>query len=142
MGPIQVANFSFIAAILLQALLISWLMHERQYRRRAQNAARETMSELTHLNRMSTAGELSATIAHEVNQPLTGIVTRASAARRWLSGESPDVGKARDALDQIVEAGHRAGDVVTSVRAMFRKDTEEKRPIEINKLIRSVLGLV
>ena len=117
-------------------------MHERQYRRRAQNAARETMSELTHLNRMSTAGELSATIAHEVNQPLTGIVTRASAARRWLSGEGPDVGKARDALDQIVEAGHRAGDVVTSVRAMFRKDTEEKRPIEINKLIRSVLGLV
>ena len=106
-------------------------MHERQYRRRAQNAARETMSELTHLNRMSTAGELSATIAHEVNQPLTGIVTRASAAQRWLSGESPDVGKARDALDQIVEAGHRAGDVVTSVRAMFRKDTGEKHPIEI-----------
>jgi C4-dicarboxylate-specific signal transduction histidine kinase len=92
------------------------------------------MSEITQLNRIATAGELSATIAHEVNQPLTGIVTRASAARRWLSGENPDVGKVRDVLDQIVEAGHRASDVVTSVRAMFRKDTEKKRPIDINKV--------
>ena len=116
---------AIIAAILLQASLISWLMHERQYRRRAQNAARETMSELTQLNRMSTAGELSATIAHEVNQPLTGIVTRASAARRWLSEKNPDVGKVTAALDQIVEAGHRASDVVTSVRSMFKKDTRK-----------------
>jgi C4-dicarboxylate-specific signal transduction histidine kinase len=100
------------------------------------------MSELTQLNRMATAGELSATIAHEVNQPLTGIVTRASAARRWLSGENPDVDKVRVALDHIVEAGHRASDVVTSVRAMFKKDTEKKHLIDINKLIRSVLGLV
>ena len=101
------------------------------------------MSELTQLNRIATAGELSATIAHEVNQPLTGIVTRANAALRWLSGKNdPDVGKARDALSQIVSAGHRASDVVTSVRAMFRKDTQEKSAVDINKLIRSVLGLV
>jgi C4-dicarboxylate-specific signal transduction histidine kinase len=131
-----------IAAILLQASLITWLLHERQYRRRAQNAARETMSELTHLNRMSTAGELSATIAHEVNNPLMGIVTRANAALRWLSGEDPNVGKAQDALSQIVAAGHRASDVVTSVRAMFRKDPQEKGPVDVNKLIRSVLGLI
>jgi signal transduction histidine kinase len=102
----------------------------------------EATSELAQLNRIATAGELSATIAHEINQPLTGIVTRASAARRWLSKENPDVGKVRNALDQIVEAGHRASDVVTSVRAMFRKDTAEAHPIDINKLIRSVLGLV
>jgi signal transduction histidine kinase len=100
------------------------------------------MSELTQLNRIATAGELSATIAHEVNQPLTGIVTRANAALRWLSGENPDVGKARDALGQIVTAGHHASDVVTSVRAMFRKDTQEKLPVDLNKLIRSVLALV
>jgi C4-dicarboxylate-specific signal transduction histidine kinase len=130
------------AAILLQASLIGWLLHERQYRRRAERAARETMSELTQLNRIATAGELSATIAHEVNQPLTGIVTRANAALRWLSGENPNLGRARDALDQIVSAGHHASDVVTSVRAMFRKDTQQKGPVDINKLIRSVLGLV
>ena len=94
------------------------------------------------MSRLTEMGQMTSAIAHEVNQPLTGIVTRASAARRWLSGEKPDVGKVQDALDQIVEAGHRASDVVTSVRAMFRKDTEEKCPIDINKLIRSVLGLL
>jgi hypothetical protein len=134
--------FAVIAAILVQASLIGWLLHERQYRRRAEKAARETMSELTQLNRIATAGELSATIAHEVNQPLAGIVTRANAALRWLSGENPNVGKARDALDKIVTAGHHASDVITSVRAMFRKDTQQKGPVDINKLIRSVLGLV
>jgi C4-dicarboxylate-specific signal transduction histidine kinase len=130
------------AAILVQASLIGWLLHERQYRRRAERASRETMSELTQLNRMATAGELSATIAHEVNNPLMGMVTRANAALHWLSGENPNVGKAQDALNQIVAAGHRASDVVTSVRAMFRKDTQEKGPVDVNKLIRSVLGLV
>jgi C4-dicarboxylate-specific signal transduction histidine kinase len=60
--------------MLLQASMIGWLLHEHQYRRRAERAARETMSELTQLNRVATAGELSATIAHEVNQPLTGMV--------------------------------------------------------------------
>jgi C4-dicarboxylate-specific signal transduction histidine kinase len=139
----QTQILAVTAAMLLQAALIGWLLHERQYRRRAEKAARETMSELTQLNRIATAGELSATIAHEVNQPLTGIVTRANAALRWLSGkDDPDVGKARDALSQIVSAGHHASDVVTSVRAMFRKDTQEKSAVDVNKLIRSVLGLV
>jgi signal transduction histidine kinase len=131
-----------MAAILLQASLIAWLVHERQFRRRAERTARETMSELTQLNRMATAGELSATIAHEVNQPLTGIVTRANAALRWVSTDNPELAKVRDALHQIVTAGHHASDVVTSVRAMFRKDTQERGPVDINKLIRSVLGLV
>jgi len=130
------------AAILVQASLIGWLVHERQYRRRVERAARETMSELTQLNRMATAGELSATIAHEVNQPLMGMVTRANAALRWLSGENPNVGRAQDALNQIVAAGHRASDVVANIRAMFRKDAQEKVPVDLNKLIRSVLGLV
>ncbi len=131
-----------LVAILAQASLIGWLLHERQYRRRAERAAREHMSELTQMNRMATAGELSATIAHEVNQPLTGIVTRANAALRWLSRENPDIGKARNELSQIVSAGHRAGDVVATVRGMFRKDTQDKTPLDINKLVLSVVGLL
>ena len=67
-----------------RARLIGWLLHERRDRQRAEGEARETMAELTHVNRMATAGELSAAIAHEVNQPLTGIVTRANAALNWL----------------------------------------------------------
>jgi signal transduction histidine kinase len=108
------------AAILLQASLIGWLLRERQYRRQAERASRETMWELTQLNRMATAGELSATIAHEVNQPLTGIVTRASAAPRWLSGESPDVGKVRDvpsANQTAPSAANARGDAEDAIPA-------------------------
>jgi len=130
------------AAILVQALLIAWLLHERQYRRRAERTARETFSELAQLNRMATAGELSATIAHEVRQPLTAIAAMASAALRWLSRENPDIGKARDALDKVLVAGNHANDVITNARAMFEKDTQEKVPTDINKLVKTVLGLV
>ena len=100
------------------------------------------MAELTYMNRVASAGLLSASLAHEVNQPLTGIVTRAHAAMRWLKAETPNVDQAHDALKQIVEAGHRAADVVTNVRAMFKKDTQERVPFNVNELIQSVLGLV
>jgi C4-dicarboxylate-specific signal transduction histidine kinase len=101
------------------------------------------MPELTQLNRIAKAGELSATITHEVNQPLTAIVTRANAALRWLSGENPIwARRGTHWMDQIVTAGHHASDVITSVRTMFRKDTQQIGPVDINKLIRSVLGLV
>ena len=129
-------------AILAQALLIAWLIHERQYRRRAERTTREAFAELAQMNRMATAGELSATITHEVKQPLAAIVTWAGAALRWLSGENPDIREARNSLDQIVVAGHHAGDVITNVRAMFGTDTQEKTPADINELIRSVLSLV
>jgi C4-dicarboxylate-specific signal transduction histidine kinase len=100
------------------------------------------MAELTYVNRRATAGELSASITHEVNQPLSGITTRASAALRWLAGETPDIEKARAALTHIVEAGHRAADVVTSIRAMFKKDTNERTPTDINNMILTVLAIV
>jgi signal transduction histidine kinase len=102
----------------------------------------DAMSELTKLNRMATAVELTATIAHEVKQPLTVILGRADSALRWLSGENPEIDRACDALDQIVVAGHHATDVVTNVGAMFRKEMEEKTPTDVNELIKTVLSLV
>ena len=110
--------------------------------KRAEEELHKARTELAHVARVTTLGELTASIAHEVNQPLSGIMTRASAALRWLSGESPNVEKARETLRQIVEATHRASDVVGSVRAMFNKDTLDKSAVDINKLINSVLGLV
>jgi PAS domain S-box-containing protein len=110
--------------------------------KRAEEELHKARSELAYVARVTALGELSAAIAHEVNQPLSGIVTRASAALRWLSGESPNVEKAQESLRQIVDAGHRASDVVATVRAMFKKDTPDTSPVDINKLIRSVLGLV
>ena len=107
------------AAILAQALLIAWLLRERQNRRRAESTARETFSELAQMNRIATAGELSAAITHEVKQPLTGMVAMANAALRWLSRETPDIGRARDALNKVVAAGHNASEVITNVRGLF-----------------------
>jgi len=130
------------AAILVQAFLIAWLLHERQYRRRAERTARETFSELTQMNRMATASELSAAIAHEIRQPITGMVTMANAALRWLSREKPEISRARDAMNKVVAAGHQASDLITNVRGLFGKDTQAKTPTDLNKPIQSVLELV
>jgi signal transduction histidine kinase len=130
------------ALLFVQGALISWLIYEHRRRNRAEVLARNSMSELAHMNRVATAGELSASIAHEVNQPLTGIVARAGAARRWLATENPDLGKVRAALDQIETASHRASDIVMNVRSMFKRDTQGTAEIDINKLIWTVIGLV
>jgi C4-dicarboxylate-specific signal transduction histidine kinase len=101
-----------------------------------------TMAELTHMNRVATAGVLAASIAHEINQPLTGIVVSASAARRWLALSEPSIEEAQDALDQIERDGHRAGEIITSLRGMFKKETQARKPIDVNKLIFTVLAIV
>ena len=131
-----------IAAILLQAGLISWLIHEHRRRSLAEVRSRNALAELAHFNRLETAGQLSASIAHEINQPITGMVLKASAALRWLSTEKPDVEKVRGILTDIVNAGQRAGDIITGVRAMFKKGTNAKTAINLNNLINTVLALL
>ena len=130
------------AAILIQAALIFWLLYEHRRRHLAEVQARNSMAELTQLNRLATAGELSAAIAHEIGQPIAGMVAMANAAVRWLSREIPDIGEARDAMNNVVATGHHASDVITNVRELFGKDTQEKTPTDVNKLIRKVLALV
>jgi signal transduction histidine kinase len=132
-----------LAALLLQAALITWLIYEHQRRTWAEVQSRNSMAELTRMNRVSTAGELSASIAHEMGQPITGMVLRANAALRWLSADKPDLEKIRGLLNDIVAAGQRAGDIITSVRAMFKKDTAPKKTrINVNNLINTVLAIV
>src|SRR4029453_6106791 len=108
------------ALFLFQFGLIILLLGEHRRRHSAEIATRNTMSQLAQVNRLATAGELSASIAHEVNQPLTGIVTKANAALGCVATETPNLKKARAALTQIVCAGHRASDIIASVRSMLR----------------------
>ena len=129
-----------IAAILIQSALIFWLLYEQGRRQRAEILARNTMSELTNVNRMATVGQLSASIAHEVRQPLAAIMANAQAAVRWL--EKANVKEVLESLNGIVKEGHRASDIVTNLRAMFKNDVQEKTLIDINKLVLSVLALV
>ena len=128
------------AAILIQAALIFWLLYEHWRRQRAEILARNTMSELSHVNRMATAGQLSASIAHEVNQPLAGIVANAQAALRWL--EKANVDEVRERLNVIVSQGFRASDIIVNLRAMFKSDVQKKALVNINKLVLSVLAPV
>jgi C4-dicarboxylate-specific signal transduction histidine kinase len=101
-----------------------------------------TMAELAHMSRVATAGVLSGSIAHEINQPLTAIVTDAGAARSWLARAEPDIKEACAALDSIETAGRRAGEIVASLRGMFKKETQARLPTDINKLICTVLAIV
>jgi C4-dicarboxylate-specific signal transduction histidine kinase len=131
-----------LVAFLLQAVLISWLVYEIGRRRRAEIQSRSSMAELTYMNRKAAAGQLSASLTHEISQPLAGIVARASAALRWIRAEKPDLEKAGTALEGVVAASHRASDIVTSVRAMFKRNAPEKAATDINQIILTVLSIV
>lgn len=91
-------------------------------------------------NRMTAMEALSASIAHEVNQPLGSMVTNASAGLRWLERDQPHIDEARAALERIVTEGHRASKVVTSIRTMFLKGAQERAPLDLNRLIDAVLA--
>ena len=97
---------------------------------------------LAHMNWVATAVELLESIAHEINQPLAAMVANANAALRWLAKETPDMEDALAALKAIIRDGHRAGEVVRSVRTMYKKGGEERINIDLNDLIQNVLGLM
>jgi C4-dicarboxylate-specific signal transduction histidine kinase len=131
-----------LAIILLQGSLIAWLAYEHRRRTVAEVQSRNAMAELARMNRVATAGELSASIAHEIGQPVTGMVLQANAARRWLAEEKPDVDRVRGALGDIVQAGQHAADIIKSVHALFRKDDAPKTAVNLNGLIETVLAIV
>ncbi len=128
--------------LIFQSILIAGLIYEHRRRHLAEVAARSSFAKLTHMDRMATAGELAASIAHEISQPLTGIVARAGAGRRWLANEKPRIDRAKAALEQIESAGHRASDIVKNVKSMFGKDDQIKTEVNVNELIGSVLKLI
>jgi signal transduction histidine kinase len=129
-------------ALLAQTALIIWLISEQRRRQQAEIQSRNSIAELTYMDRRAAAGQLSATLTHEIIQPLTGIAIRAEAALRFIRAEKPDLEKTGAALQAIVAASHRAGEIVTSVRAMFKKAPSEKVPTNINQIIVRVLSLV
>jgi PAS domain S-box-containing protein len=102
---------------------------------------RTAQLELAHANRVATMGQLTASITHEVNQPITAAVTYALAARRFLSAEPPNLREVDDALSLIVKEGNRAGEVVGRIRALIKKAPARRDAVEINDAIREVIAL-
>jgi PAS domain S-box-containing protein len=110
-------------------------------RKRSAEALMKAKSELAHLSRVTTMGELVASIAHEVNQPIAAIVTNANAAQRWLSHQPPAPQEVEEALGRIVQDANRAGAVIGRIRALVKKTSTQMASLEMDDLIKSVLVL-
>ena len=108
-------------ALLLQAGLIAVLLHERHRRQRAEVQSRQRMAELAHVNRFSTAGELAASIAHEVNQPLAAILSNAEAAAIMLKSTNPELAELREVVGDILHHDQRAAEVIKRMRSLLKK---------------------
>jgi C4-dicarboxylate-specific signal transduction histidine kinase len=109
--------------------------------RESERRYREIEMELAHANRAATMGQLSASIAHEINQPIAAAVTNAYAALRWLRARPPDVEEVREALGRIVDDGNRAGAVIGRIRELIKKAPPRKDSVEINDAILEVVAL-
>lgn len=109
-------------------------------RKRAEQALLDTQTELARVARLTTMGELAASIAHEVNQPLTAVVTNANACLRWLGSDRPNLEEARAAVKRIVADGHRASDVIRRIRALLAKSAPQFVPQDVNDVVRQVLS--
>jgi signal transduction histidine kinase/integral membrane sensor domain MASE1 len=111
-------------------------------RKRAEVEAQRSRQELAHFMRVSTMGELTASLAHELNQPLTGILTNAQAGRRFLEVTPPDLGMLREILSDIIDDDKRAGEVIRRLRDFLRKGETQRMPLDLNSVVRDVTGLV
>jgi signal transduction histidine kinase len=127
------------ALILLESLLIVGLVVQRARRKRAEAEVAARGEQLVHAQRVTAVGELAATLAHEINQPLGAIVSNAEAARWLVDPAEPTQADLREALGDIIDDGQRASEVIRRLRAMLRTGVAEKKPCDVNALIREVL---
>ncbi|WP_028347557.1 sensor histidine kinase [Bradyrhizobium murdochi] len=128
-------SMAIASAILAQAGLIMFLLHERHLRRNAELESHQRMTELAHVNRQATTGELSSSIAHELNQPLGSILTNAETAELILKSDKPDLGEIREILADIKRDDQRAGEVIRRLRGFLKRTPFETRDIDLNEVM-------
>jgi len=131
-----------IAAILLQTGLIIWLILEHWRRQAAEAGSLELTHELARMNRFATAGQMAASIAHEIRQPLSAITAFGEAGINWLrrwKEQSPDVDNIRDVLQNVVKEGNRAADVINALGAMFKHQPPQQTKVDLNGLVQQVM---
>jgi signal transduction histidine kinase len=136
---------------MLDCLYENWGQHLTQYvdtvedvtdRGDGEESLSNVQAELARASRAITLGQLMVSIAHEVNQPLAAVIANAGAGLRWLAGEQPRIGPARQALIRIVRDGNRASEVITRIRALVRKADIERKPLDLNRVIGEVIALL
>jgi C4-dicarboxylate-specific signal transduction histidine kinase len=111
-------------------------------RKQAEEALRQAQADLTHANRVSSMGELTASLAHEVKQPIAAAITNANTCLRWLSRDQPDLEEARAAASRIAQDGKRASEIINRVRLLFQKDSLQRELVGLNEIIREMMLLL
>src|SRR5207253_2439368 len=115
---------------------------ERKRAEEERERLRQLQAELAHINRVTTMGELTASLAHEVNQPIAAALTDAAACLRWLTRDNPDVEEARMSASRIVKDATRAADIISRIRLLFQKSTPERELFDVNEVIREIIVLL
>jgi len=115
---------------------------ERKRAEEARERLRQAHEDLARVNRVTTMGELTASLAHEVNQPIAGAITNANACLRWLAGDAPNLEEARAAARRIVKDGTRAAEIISRIRLLFKKGTPERELVDVNEVIREMIVLL
>lgn len=111
-------------------------------RKRAEEARRQSQSDLAHVSRVTTMGELTASLAHEVNQPIGAALVNAGALTRWLGADPPNLDEARAAASRIIDDGRRAADIIGRIRLLFTKGARQMEPVDLNELISEMIVLL
>jgi C4-dicarboxylate-specific signal transduction histidine kinase len=139
--PVQQRIFLIKEPGMHRAVAIATIATDITARKRSEEALRAAQAELAHMARVTMMGEMAASVAHEVNQPLTAVVTNGDAGLRWLSQNPPNVAEARLAMKEMVRQGHRASQVITRIRALIKKGPPRIALVHINLLVEDALML-
>jgi signal transduction histidine kinase len=131
-----------LAVVLVQSAMIAWLLIERHRRQLAELEARGRLMEVVHLNRTATAGALSASVAHELNQPLGAILSNAEAAEVLLAANPPDLHQLKEILADIRRDDQRAGEIIRRLRGLLKKSEVELQEFDLNNTIKSALHIL
>jgi C4-dicarboxylate-specific signal transduction histidine kinase len=131
---------AFNSAVSVLAIALSTYLILRG--KSAQTALQRAQADLAHISRVTTLGELTAAIGHEVNQPIAAVVTNASACLRWLALDTPDLEQARIAATRIVRDGTRAADIIGRIRQVFTKAIPQRQPVDMNSLLQETVELL
>lgn len=125
-----------------QIVYLANIAIERKQAEEALEALRQAQADLAHVNRVTTMGELTASLAHEVNQPLAAAITNANTCMRWLAAPTPNVEEAREAAMRIVKDGTRAAEIVTRIRSLFKKGAPQRELVDVNEVVREMVVLL
>jgi signal transduction histidine kinase len=129
-------------SVIRQIVHLASIAVERKLAEEALEALRQAQADLARVNRVTTMGELTASLAHEVNQPIAAAVTNANTCLRWLARDQPDLEEARAAAMRIVKDGTRAAEIISRIRLLFKKGTPERESLDVNEVVREMIVLL